>query len=74
MASQKAYWYNLIAPYDSDLSRKKSLEYYFAVILVINVKTAIMHKVLEVCGLGQKRRHFLANITCLHTINCLVQD
>jgi hypothetical protein len=53
--SQNPHWYKLIVTTYSDLSREEINGIFPPLSSLLNIKTAIMHKVLEVSGLCQKR-------------------
>ena len=50
MASQKAHWYNVIAPLDSDPSRHEINLVFPPLSSLLNIDIIIMNKVLEASG------------------------
>jgi hypothetical protein len=55
MASQKAHWYNGIAPLDSDPLRHEIYQVFPPLSSLLNIDVPIMNKVLEASGWCQKR-------------------
>jgi hypothetical protein len=55
MASQKAHWYNVIAPLDSDPSRHEIDQVFLLLSSLLNIEVQIMNKVLKASGLCQKK-------------------
>jgi hypothetical protein len=55
MASQKASWYNVIAPLDSDPSRHEINQIFPPLSSLLNIEVIIMNKVMEASGLCWKK-------------------
>jgi hypothetical protein len=55
VASQKAHWYNVIAPSDSDASREEINQIFPPLSSLLNIDFIIIDQVLEASGLCRKK-------------------